>query len=49
MTYWTVESVEELISQIEKEVERISNLSMNHNYDKGIIISRNLYEKLKND
>jgi hypothetical protein len=49
MTDWNVQPVDELISQIKKEVERISNLPMHHNYNKRIFISQNLYEKLKND
>ena len=49
MTDWGLEPVEETISKIKKEVERISNLPMGHSYDKKIIISRNLYEKLKDD
>lgn len=46
MTDWNVQPVDKLISQIKKEVERISNLPMHHNYNELIFISRNLYEEL---
>jgi hypothetical protein len=49
MTNWTPQIADEIVTDLQKEVDRILALPMGLNYDKRIFIGQNLYEKLKDD